>query len=508
MSDQDLTAYQLKAKARVEANGGTFVPPGQYRKVKKSAVKAAPHMVAQYTAKKQYKETYKRISPETEEIIDQILDPEAAANNSVRWPNTYGNSAIYSVKNVINARFASDNRCAVSVHPRLRNSIFTTAGGTYGGTLQKLTTDGHKPYFAQAMSVQAPQFVNMSSPIYYGGGHATLPVPNEGVERLCYPCGFSENVGTNEGIIMNMNFPNAKDGQIYLIFDKYNASFGLISSSTYETDGSGNLSVQIFNAGVGDTAPSFFSIRITTSSAPWSGLCNGVIASQSVGAVLSTFTLPDHAQHMVIYDIKDADTIIENGERYMVLAQSLLCTSQMSDINNGGAIAIARVPGGTVVGEGSSTQDSSSWYEWISSLSTNNYDGATKNGAYGFYLPDDERGFFYRDVGSFFTEELPYLTSEFTVADVSESSIVRIKVCTTVQFTTNSSTFQLAPSGVCYEVNEIHHLLSLVSACYENDTHRDALRKKMQVIGGRVKKIVKNPRNWEKGAAMLASLLL
>lgn len=508
----DLTSAQLAKKAQVEAAGGVFVHPSQYRKVKKGAVKGAPHMVAQYQAKKQYKQVYKRIAPETEMIIDQCLDPESAAGNATRWPNTYGKSAVYACKNVINAAFASDNRCAVAVHPRLRNAIYATTG--LQSTIPVYTPDNSfntsSPYLIEDMRLQGPLELNLSSPLVFGSREVIMPFPSEVAGRLLYPLQFVMGSGTGTtNVFLRFHFPNAAQDQIRVQLKTYSSTMATLATTNYynnETDSYTQVAVQLWQTS--SPAISYFSFTITTNGTPWAGTVAATLYSQFVtGGVLAQAVLPNHAQHMYCYDLKDTESIIESAEKAIIISQSLLLTAQMSDINNGGALAIARVPGNTQIGAGTGSIDTNSWYEWLASLSTNNYDGASKSGGYGFYLPDDERGFFYRDVGQFgLLDQMPYLASEFTVADTTEGSIMRIKVATIVQFTTNSSTYQLAPSPICDELHEIHHLLSLVNACYENDTHKQQLAAMLKKLSSQVKKIIKNPANWQKGASVLASL--
>lgn len=508
-----LTKAQQAKKRQVESEGGVFVPPSQYNKYKKGAVRTNPNMVASYSAKKQYKPLYKEIGPDCERVVDQILDPETASSNAIRWPNTYGNSAIYSVKNVINAKFDATNRCAVAVHPRLRNAIYTTFGGVsefmiYPYDLANPDNPDPRPYFYQQISVQRPQYVNITNPITYYDKHTTLPFPDENTGQILYPLGIGSSNGGNT-LNMYFTFPQANAGQITVERSLYGPTFGLIDSTFLKTDVNGKVAVPIYT-GNGSTPPSYLSVRVTTNGTPWAGVMSGYFATGGNGSPGDRifYQLPNVAQHMIAYDIKDTDTLLESAEKYIMLAQSLLLTSQMSDINNGGALAIARVPGGTNIGEGSGSIDSNNWYEWLASLSTNNYDGPSRKGGYGFYLPEDERGFFYRDNAEFSGHRFPYLASEFTVADTTEGSIMRIKVCSIIQFTTNSSTFQLAPSPICYESKEVHHLLSIVNACYENETHKEALKQHLRKIGGRVKKVIKNPQNWVKMAEALSMLLI
>jgi len=499
-----LTESQLAKKIEVEANGGKFISPDKYKKIKNKAVKGGPHKVAAYVARKEYAPTYKKLSPEMEMIVDQILDPETGAGNPQRWPNTYGKSAIYACKNVINAAFAEDNRSSVAVYPSLRNAIFATAGKVTNYTLPVDDTlfNTRNPYFAQRISLIGDEIVNMANPWFFDTRDAVMPFPREFNQRLIYPMGIKpeETVGAITVSTFTLTFPQAHQAQIGVTVNRYRADFSNIANNVYYTDANGIVTVPFHTSGpgTGTNAPVYFSMTITTSGTPWAGLMSGYLKSvYTSGTIPAVAVMLNHAQHMFVYDIKDGENLVQQAEKCIVLAQSLLCTAQMSDINNGGAIAIARVPGSSIIGSNGANgvgTDVSSWYEWIASLVCNNYDGPTKNGAYGFYLPEDERGFFYRDVDDFrFGQELPFLASEFTVADNTEGSIVRIKVCTIVQFTTNSSTFQLGPSPSLLTIGLAHHLLSLIPACFENDTHRQKLKKALDKAGRVVKEALKNP---------------
>lgn len=510
-----LTPSQLAKKQQVEAAGGVFVPPSQYKKAKRGAVKTNPHQVATYSAKKKYGETYSRLSADTEQIVDQVLDPESASGNACRWPNSYGKSALYSCKNVINANFAADNRCSVLAFPQLKNAIFTTAGNELAVSVPPSDSNPitRNPFYLQEFSFAADEEVNMTSPWHFAMRDVAVPFPSEVANAMIYPIGavFNTTPADTSSLFMNLYFERVKfAGQLSATIVRYDSTFVAINTDTVFCTNTGQINLPIYSSGLVAAAPSYLSVKIKSSGTMYQGECLGLMVTVLTGS--STYNvqalLANHSQHMVIYDIKDAETIVEGAEKAIIVSQSLLCTAQMSDITNGGAIAIARVPGGTVIGEGTGSIDTSNWYEWLASLATNNYDGAAKNGAYGFYLPDDERGYFYRDVRSYIDYiGLPYLATEFTVADSTEGSIMRIKVCTIVQFTTNSSTFQLAPSSVCKELDEAHHLLSLVNACYENDTHKMQLKKMMKQAGSKIKTILKNPKTWEKGGAALGILL-
>jgi len=180
----------------------------------------------------------------------------------------------------------------------------------------------------------------------------------------------------------------------------------------------------------------------------------------------------------------------------------------MSDLNNGGVLAIARVPGASVIGAGDDEVDFNTWYDWIASLPYNSHDGAVKKGGYAWYLPEDETGFFYRPLDTYFGKELPYMVSEFTASDTTEAAIVRIKVVTIVQFTTTSSVYDCRPSCFVSEMAFMHHILSLVVAAYSNDGHKEGLKKMLKKVGGHVVKLLKNPKTYATVAELLGGLAL
>jgi len=501
-----LTPSQQQAKDRVEATGGKFVPPYQYKKVKKSSLAATPSAVASYSARKSYPDKFAALSPITEQLVDQILDPESS-NDLQRWPNTYGLSATYKSKNVINASFATDNRSMVMVHPRLRNAIYTTFGFTHSADIPAQAA-GPRPFSVQNISAGHTQVVPWVAPINYLSRHVAFPVPNSNTNRLLHIFPFV-NKGDSGLVNLIINFPNAVSNQIAVSARLYGPTYGLSTTLVANTiDNVVTLPIyQSLPTGAATYQNvSWFSLDVTILGVPWVGVASMSVTSFSAGA-LGRYTLPNLSQHTIASDIRDTETLIGNAERCMISSQSLLCTANMPSVNDGGVIAIARVPGGTNVGAANGINDQNNYYEWLASLPYNSYNGPTKHGAYSFYIPDDERGFFYRDVAAFFDAELPYLAAEFTCSDVTTGSIVRIQVTTIVQFTTNASIYSMAPSPVISEYRQMHHILSCIQASYSNDGHKAGLKKHLKTVGKQVLKVLKNPKTYTT-AASLAALLL
>lgn len=503
-------------KARVEASGGVFVPPNQYKvmmqsggKPKKAATRTAPHQVAEYSAKKQYKQSFKEVSPETDQLVSQILNPEDC-NDIVRWPNTYGLSAVYKSKTVLNAKFSSTGRCCVAVNPCLRNSIFTTFGGITAQGLQASTTTGvanPNPYSVQRLDMATNDLQEHGNPIIMASRHALLACPNAANNKMLYPVNITwQSTSTPR---LSFRFPAAVAGQIQVTVLFYDAGFNVVNSQSAWI---GNVTAP---SGVGAdvafatlaVAPNvqYFSVSYVTLALPYVG--RSYIFIHDDNATPATMTAPNHAQHCYIADIKDADQIEKSSGQAFVLAQSLLVTPEMSDLSNGGMLSIARIPANTMVGAEDQTINFSNWYDWIASLPNNAHDGPIKEGGYAFYVPQDETGYFYRDADSFLFKDLPYVVSEFTVSDTTEAAIVRIKVCTIVQFTTSSSVYALCPSSRMSDVDFVHHVMSVVPAAYNNRDHKDGIKAALKTVGKSAVKILKNPKTYTT-AATLAALLL
>jgi len=516
-----LTEKQMIAKQKAEAAGQVFVPPSQYKammmdkpkpKYSKKAVKVNPQQVAAYSARKAYKSDFKEISPDTDMLIDQVLNPEDV-NETTRWPNTYGLSATYKCKTIINAKFSSDNRCCVAVNPTVRDAIFTTNGSETNITLAPYnTTSSPNPYSFQDFVLQTSNAqVPWSAPIILTNRQAILPFPNAQTGQLLYPAGFSFPAGATENVVMSFRFPAAIGDQAGISIFTYDSNFQLIRTASASIIGlQGNpagIGTDIGFVEPGDDPVSYFAIQVYGRSLPYYGPVYAFMRNEEPTlAERAILEVPNHAQHVNIFDIRDADTIADSATQAFVLAQSLLITAEMSDLNNGGVLAIARVPGATVVGEGDDEVDFNTWYDWIASLPYNSYDGAVKKGGYAWYLPEDETGFFYRPLDTYFSKELPFMVSEFTASDTTEAAIVRIKVCTIVQFTTTSSVYDCRPSCYVSEMAFMHHILSLVQAAYSNDGHKGGLKANLKKVGDQVIKLLKNPKTYTTVAQIVKGL--
>lgn len=486
----------------------------------KTKTKTNPHQVAAYTARKNMKSAVKELSPPADILVDQILNPEDC-NDIERWPNTYGLSSVYKCKTIFSAKFDANGRSCVSVSPTIKDCIFTTWGDESTVQLASYGSSTNAPYsFQNIVLDKVGMQVEWGAPIICNNGQALLPFPFAPQSKLLYPISFGMSIGTatTTRILLEIRFPNALTSQASVNASFYDSNMAYIAGTTT------SISTQSTPDGIGISIPvgtnsnvsqlqsiAYMSITIQGRNLPYRGPVYLWFNQTSDGNGTSSLVLPNHAQHVGVYDIKDADTIKESASQAFVLSQSLLLTAEMSDINNGGMLSIARVPGNNPIGmdgiSSGSSIVSSNWYEWLSSMPNNNYDGPVKDGGYGFYLAEDESGYFYRPVDNFFSSHLPYLAAEFTVSpDLTESAVVRIKVCTIVQFTTTASIYDQRPSCHLMEKELVHHILSLVPACYSNDGHVDGLKRNLKKVGSKVKYLLRNPKTYEVTAKALLTL--
>lgn len=503
----------------MDSKEGAKVKKVTPKKYSKSALKTKPNQVAAYSARKAYKKTFKEISPDTDLLIDQMLNPEDC-NEVTRWPNTYGLSSVYKCKTVLNAKFDSTGRSCIAVAPTISSSIFATWGASTSSQLGVIGDSGSSnPYsFQQVVLDKVNEVVAWNAPFIFNNGQALVPFPAASRAALLYPIGFTTTgvVAPNlQDFYLRFRFPNAIANQAQVRVNIYGSTFGLISTQTqsvqHRTSVPEGYGCDFFWDHTQLTGVSYLSVELIGTNLPYRGPVYGFFGKSNLAGATASVVLPNHAQHVGVYDIKDAATIAESASQAFVLSQSMLLTAEMSDINNGGMLAVARIPAGSPIGMDSTQNPGSintnNWYEWISSLTNNNYDGAVKDGGYAWYLGEDETAYFYRPIDNYFSKELPYLAAEFTVVpSLVDAATVRIKICSIVQFTTTASIYDQRPSGYISDRDYCHQLLSLVPAAYSNDGHKESIKRVLKVLGLKVKDLLKDPKTYATAGAMLGKL--
>lgn len=435
-----------------------------------------------------FRSSYKDISPSAQMMVDQILDPEVVSS-IVRFP-TYGVSATYPAKNVQQCRYDVNGRSSVIVSPILRNSIFATCGATYNQQLYAVGTADH-PYATQHLSMrQSDGNVPFVAPIFFDANHVLAPIPNGDFGDYLYSLSTTGPGNATAVLTLQLGDVHAAT-QVSMTLVRYDANFGLISSAATTTSSAGFAQITLIP--VASVLTRYISVTLScTGTIPYAG---SAVLSMVDSAATMVIQLANLSQHYLTSDLNGSATIVNSAEEFVVTAQSLLLTYEGATLQDGGVMAVARVPSGTVIGLNSGVV-SSSYYDYISSLSRNSYNGPVKTGGYAFYLGQDERSYFYRPVNDYEAPDLPFLVAEWT-SEGDTPQPIRIQVQTIVQFVTNNNIYDQRPSDWLGEdYCKILWIMSNINAAYDNPDHKAMLRAALSKAGHGVIKLLKDPRTY------------
>jgi len=445
-----------------------------------------------------FRATYKEISPDSQQIVDQIIDPEMTMSVS-RIPS-YGVSATYTAHNILQSNYDSNGRSCVVVNPNLTDAIFATAGTTFAQNLVPVGS-ANNPYSSQIFNLPEDTTAAYSSPIFFQSSNVSLPFPNSQTGRLLYAIN-ANMAGSNTAVIGFQATDVSTAARLSVTVIRYDGTFNTISSGTTTLSASGAGSITLFPTPAADGAE-YIAIEVKSLGIPYIGSLNLYFAD-SAGTFF--IGLGNQAQHCYTYSVSGASDIENSAERFIMIAQSVKLTYQGSDLQNGGQMAAARLPGDTIIGEKSGLATADNWYSYLANLSRNSYNGPVKDGAYVFYLPDDQRGYFYRPVNTLTFDGLSYMCAEWT-SEGSPTQTVRIMVTSVVQFTSNNNVFDTKPSPYLgCEWEHLLHILSCVNAAYDNPGHRAKLTAALKKIGGKVIGLLKNPKTYTTLGSIVAAL--
>jgi len=308
-----------------------------------------------------------------------------------------------------------------------------------------------------------------------------------------YP--FRPSVSPNNDINVRATIgDNHNLGNLTFTVSKYDVNEALLGTVTAPFT-AGASTVTLFGATLGIEWVSF-GIATTNATVPFDS--DVTLEIYSIGAN-NQLNIPNVYTSCLIQNLNGADTLVNSAESYFVSAQSTLLTYEGSSLKDNGRLAIARVPSASVPGQSGgqyNVPSSSSYYQWIASLSRNSYNGPTKHGGYSFYLGEDEQDYFYRPVEDVLNPELPYVIGFFST-DPADNQTVRIQVTSIVQFTTNSNIYNQSPSPYLGEDwCKILHILSSITASYDNSGHRAKLSAALKKVGGKVMGLLKDPKTY------------
>lgn len=462
---------------------------------------------------KGFKKNYSKLDPESQSLIDMVLDPESA-ESTVRWPNTYGLSSTYKSVNVINANFDAAGESVVLVYPKLSNSIFATAGGDFDFNVTKPTTLANTApnnYLNQKLEFGSNTNLqeNITAPFFFENNHAVLPVPQYVNNSVSYLYPITARALPASGItspFINFTFDNLNlqnnVGALTVSIQLYAANFGNVGGALQGVVGAFN-DVNIRCCDLVSQA-SFMSFRIIyNGNHGYEGNVTMNIRQSGDAAAPATFPfrLPHFYTHCLVSDLNASKQISTTAEKYIVTAQSLLVSWRGSTLNNAGLICSARIPSGTnAIGSKtdlSIAQDTggNAYFSWLASLPNNKCDNALKDGTYSWYLGDDESDYFYKS-----TEDqdldLPYLCAAFNTTVATAANTVKIKIVTHVQFKSNAQIYAQLPSSYMKNSDMLVHVLSLINSSYCNDEHKKGLKEQLIHYGKQVGKVLVNPKTY------------
>lgn len=446
-----------------------------------------------------FRKTYKDVSPDAQMIVDQIIDPEMQMHAS-RVP-AYGVCATYTSHNIIQASYDAAGVSCVTVYPSLQDSIYATAGDVFTQTLSALG-GVNNPYVTQPISIRGDTNATtaVAEPFLFNNKHVAVPKPSTIAGAMLYPIQHAGPAATSPilAVFQLSNIHSATNLEAVVSFWSATESFATNVNVLFNAAGSASIALWSNIAQINARWLSF-DIRqaVGGGNIPFEGLCTVQLVDPT--GLDPGVSLTNVSQHCLSYSLNGASEIVRSAESYFVSAQSLLLTYEGSDLNSGGRIAIARIPQNTVVGQpggNSGVPQFDTWYDWLSSLARNSYNGRVKTGGYCFYLGQDDRSYFYRPVEEVNPPELPYMAAEWT-SEVVSPQAVRIMVTTVVQFTTNSNIYDQSPTPYLGDDwCKILHILSNINAAYDNPDHRAKLTSALKKAGDVVGKLLKNPKTY------------
>lgn len=501
---ENLTPSQLKAKRIVESRGGTFVSPDEYKRDKavNSKGKVSKTAPAYNSYRNRYPSLSKTIDPEINQLIDQMLNP-SDIETAHRFPNIYGKTAIFKSRTVIDLPISGASACAVVVHPKLKNSIFYTAGNSQDIQLPESADNLPKVRSAGYYTASENSLVQFGEYFQFPNGNVMFPAPHTstGTARLLYQASIT-SPGTT-GIVYTFQFQKqAALDQMFAVVRLYDSSVNVIHEAQQQVNSDGTATITITQAQY--TGAGFFSIDFDFESRYDGPVSCAITAAAGLGDPVN-LEIPNGTYHMRKTNLSGTDQIVDSAESYNVISQSMLITSNQSDLSNQGVIATARIPARTIIGDNVDSGNFDDWYSYISSLSKNTYNGPAKDGCYTFYLGGDPVSYYLRDVNDGRNIPLPYMVAEMRGVVDSDRSF-RLQVDSIVQFTSNSTVYNYASTPMYLDRDLLMAILSDINSSYCNPLHHAEIKKGLKRIAKKASQILTNPSTYTNIAKVMAAI--
>lgn len=475
----------------------------------------------------EFNKEYSNVSDTSKQIIDMMLDPFVTTNCPL-LPTGGGLCTNFkSINNIETPVVDGLDEIMVMVRPQLSEAILISYGANHVLNIADPANplaNGFVPYIKQRFCTDEDDlYFQITAPLQLNAGHICIPQPYKSQSSFIYwfrPQSITPN-GTSS-VQVELTLPTYAASASYnlqLRIDYHNFEGVILKTESINVDAiSGKAVKQLFDGTFldSDDVEGFsFQIRPHVGNV-FSRVLNediqlAFICENASPLVNSNWTAPLNTHNMLAHDINGGIQIESHAEGFFVSAQSLLVTYSGSSLNNAGRGAICRLNSDTAPAQsgGDSNPTTDSIYEFIASLPKNNYSGPSKKGFYAFYLADNVyTGYQYKSTNDdSVSYDKPYLLSVFST-DEDNPQPFRIQVTTIVQFLSNSTTFKYEPAPyIGEEYYKIMHILSMINACYENDTHREKLTRALKATGNKIMQVLRNPNTYQT-MAKIASLLL
>ncbi len=205
---------------------------------------------------------------------------------------------------------------------------------------------------------------------------------------------------------------------------------------------------------------------------------------------------------MAVYSVSLLDDV-KNLRWYRVTGQAVLVTWTGSDLNNGGVIAAARVAGTWAP----QTDSVSDYYDVISDLPFDSYDGALKHGAHVHWMPESLNDFEPHYLGRPPIAPLRKLVVAGRFDDSTQSC--RVRVITIIEYFTDSPSYGAMVFGPPWADFDAYLAIldGTVPAATSNDSHirtkvKKGLRDLRRWVMTKAKEEATDPANYAKLAAL------
>jgi hypothetical protein len=230
----------------------------------------------------------------------------------------------------------------------------------------------------------------------------------------------------------------------------------------------------------------------------------------SIGADITTGsddtpTFGLDANSSTAYAIRDIDqlTNLSLTSNIRPAALSGLVTWMGSTLENGGNIAVARLPAGQTL----SVAPRGDYYGFISQLPVYNADYPLKDGAYAWWCPDSEQEYFFRNYHHFRCDNLNEVSSlVFTLRRDEPAQTVRLRVDANFEALTRSVQYTSEVSVTSVEFPHMLEVAKTMPAVSINKAHEAFFSRLFK----RAKNWMSKPSNWTKllrgGAKLLTGI--